>query len=121
MIYIDGAKGVAAGAGFFLTAEYENTLAGFAGLGRLRLAAEKVAEIACEEFLKFHHKSAPVDEHLADQLLLPTVLASGESQYRVAKVSLHLRTNAAVVEQFGVARVTVDEGEKMVTVVPLRD
>ena len=114
------AKGVAAGAGFFLTAEYENSLAGFAGLGRLGLAAEKVAEIACEEFLKFHHRSAAVDEHLADQLLLPAAVASGESQYQVAEVSLHLRTNAAVIEQFGVARVTVDEGEKMVTVVPIR-
>ena len=109
--------GVAAGAGIFLTAEYKNSLAGFGGLGRLRLTAEKVADIACEELLKFHQTWAAVDEHLGDQLLLPAALASQGSQYRVAEVSTHLTTNAAVIEQFGLARVTVDAGEKIVAVV----
>lgn len=112
-------KGVAPGAGLFLTAEYENSLAGFSGLGRLRVSAEKVAELACEEFLKFHQTNAPVDEHLADQLLLPAALASEKSEYRVAEVSLHLTTNAAVIEQFEVARVMVDEGENRVVVEPM--
>jgi RNA 3'-terminal phosphate cyclase (ATP) len=102
------AKGIAPGAGLFLTAEYENSLAGFGALGRLRLASEKVAEIACEEFLRFHQTSAPIDEHLADQLLLPAVLAQEASQYRVGEVTLHLTTNAWVIEQFGLARVDID-------------
>jgi RNA 3'-terminal phosphate cyclase (ATP) len=84
----------------------------------LRLAAEKVADIACEELLKFHHTGAPVDQHLGDQLLLPAALASQGSQYRVAEVSTHLTTNATVIEQFGLARVRVDEGEKIVMVMP---
>jgi RNA 3'-terminal phosphate cyclase (ATP) len=109
-------KGVAPGAGIFLTAEYENSLAGFGGLGRLRLTAEKVADIACEQLLNFHHSGAPVDEHLADQLLLPAALALDSSQYRVVEVSRHLTTNAAVIEQFGRARIRMDEGEKMVIV-----
>ena len=50
------------------------------------LPAEKVAEIACEES-QFHHTGAPVDVHLADQLLLPAALASEKSQYRVAEIS----------------------------------
>ncbi|MBD2385016.1 RNA 3'-terminal phosphate cyclase [Cylindrospermum sp. FACHB-282] len=111
--------GVAAGAGIFLTAEYKKSLAGFGGLGRLRLTAEKVADIACEELLKFHQTGAPVDEHLGDQLLLPAALASQGSQYRVAEVSTHLTTNAAVIEQFGLAQVTIDEAEKIVEVIPL--
>jgi RNA 3'-terminal phosphate cyclase (ATP) len=111
-------KGVAPGAGIFLTSEYKNSLAGFSGLGRLRLAAEKVADIACEELLKFHHTGAPVDQHLGDQLLLPAALASQGSQYRVAEVSTHLTTNATVIEQFGLARVRVDEAEKIVMVMP---
>ncbi|KYC41256.1 RNA 3'-phosphate cyclase [Scytonema hofmannii PCC 7110] len=113
------AKGVAPGAGLFLTAEYENSLAGFTGLGRIGLPAEKVAEVACEEFLNFHETGAPVDEHLGDQLLLPAALASTRSEYRVAVVSNHLTTNASIIELFGLAKVTVDEEEKRVVVEPL--
>jgi len=109
-------KGVAPGAGIFLTAEYQNSLAGFGGFGRLRLSAETVAEIACQQLLEFHHTGAPVDEHLADQLLLPAALASQESHYRVAQVSTHLTTNAGVIQQFGLAQIKVDELEKRVSV-----
>ena len=83
------------------------------------MSSEKVAEIACEELLKFHQTNAPVDEHLADQLLLPSALASEKSEYRVAEVSLHLTTNAAIIEQFGLARVMVDDMEKIVVVEPM--
>jgi len=109
-------KGVAPGAGIFLTAEYKNSVAAFAGLGKLRLAAEKVADIACEQLLRFHYHGAPVDEFLGDQLLLPAAVASQSSQYWVAEVTTHLTTNATIIEQFGLARVKVDEG--MVVVVP---
>jgi len=112
-------RGVAPGAGIFLTAQYENSLAGFGALGRVGLPAEKVAEIACEELLDFHQTGAPIDIHLADQLLLPAALASQESQYRVAEITTHLTTNAWVIEQFGLARVTVDEVDKVVAVAPL--
>ncbi|MBW4685421.1 MAG: RNA 3'-terminal phosphate cyclase [Komarekiella atlantica HA4396-MV6] len=113
-------KGVAPGAGIFLTAEYQNSLTGFGGFGRLRLSAETVAEIACQQLLEFHQTGAPVDEHLADQLLLPAALASQESQYRVAEISTHLTTNAAVIEQFRLGRITVNKVEQMVTVQPLK-
>jgi RNA 3'-terminal phosphate cyclase (ATP) len=112
-------RGVAPGAGLFLKAEYENSLAGFGALGRVGLPAEKVAEMACEELLNFHKRVAPVDVHLADQLLLPAALASAESQYRVAEISTHLTTNAWVIEQFRLARVTVDEAEEVVAVAPV--
>lgn len=112
-------RGVAPGAGIFLTAEYENSWAGFSALGRVGLPAEKVAQIACEELLEFHKTGAPVDVHLADQLLLPAALASKSSQYRVAQISTHLTTNAWVIEQFGLARVTVDTDDKMVAIAPI--
>jgi len=112
-------RGVAPGAGLFLKAEYENSLAGFGALGRVGLPSEKVAEMACEELLNFHKMVAPVDVHLADQLLLPAALASAESQYRVAEISTHLMTNAWVIEQFRLARVTVNEAEEVVAVAPV--
>jgi RNA 3'-terminal phosphate cyclase (ATP) len=52
-----------------------------------------------------------VDEHLADQLL-------DESQYRVAEVSTNLTTNGAIIAQFGLAQITLDEEEKIVVVKP---
>ncbi|MES1022807.1 RNA 3'-terminal phosphate cyclase [Gloeocapsa sp. BRSZ] len=112
-------KGIAPGAGIFLTAEYANTRAGFGALGRVGLAAEKVAEMACVELLNFHDTGAPVDVHLADQLLLPAALAMQPTHYRVAEISPHLTTNAWVIEQFGVARVNIDASEKIVAIAPL--
>ncbi len=111
-------RGVGAGAGIFLTAEYENSLAGFSAVGRVGVPAEKVAETAVEELLDFHRSGAPVDVHLADQLLLPAALGSEESQYRAAEISLHLTTNAWAIEQFGLARIRIDEGEKLVAIAP---
>jgi RNA 3'-terminal phosphate cyclase (ATP) len=83
------------------------------------LPAEKVAEIACEQLLGFHQTGAPVDEHMADQLLLPAALAAQESQYRVAEITTHLTTNAWAISHFGLARVTVDEADQMVAIAPL--
>ena len=41
----------------------------------------------------------PVDEHLADQVLLPMAL-SGAGSFRTTKPSLHCTTNAAVIQKF---------------------
>ncbi|MBD1825106.1 RNA 3'-phosphate cyclase [Cyanobacteria bacterium FACHB-DQ100] len=112
-------KGVGAGAGVFLTVEYEQTRAGFGAIGKLGLPAEEVAAIAVQEFLDFHKTGMPVDLHLADQLLLPAALASSSSQYRAAQISLHLSTNAWAIEQFGLAKISIDQTEHQITVVPL--
>ncbi|MFB2917455.1 MULTISPECIES: RNA 3'-terminal phosphate cyclase [Aerosakkonema] len=112
------ARGIAAGAGIVLIAEYQNSLAGFSAVGRQGLPAEKVAQMACEELLDFHEKVAPVDVHLADQLLLPAALASSASQYRVAEISTHLTTNAWVIQQFGLAEIIINESEKIVAIAP---
>src|SRR6266699_892948 len=45
------------------------------------------------------HAEVPVDEHLADQLLLPMALAGGGS-FRTVKPSLHSTTNARIIERF---------------------
>jgi RNA 3'-terminal phosphate cyclase (ATP) len=111
-------RGVGAGAGIFLMAEYEHTRTGFGAVGKLGLPAEGVAAIATEELLAFHAKDAPVDVHLADQILLPAALAAAPSQYRTIEISTHLITNAWVIEQFGLAKIAIDQSTHLVTITP---
>jgi len=103
-------NGAGPGAGIFLFAEYGQALAGFTAYGRQGLPAERVAETACEELLAHHRSGAPADPHVADQLVLPMVLAEGESYVSTSQVSQHLLTNVWVVQQFLVRGIRV-EGE----------
>lgn len=73
----------------------------FFGLGERGKPAEAVASEAVDQVAAFL-KSQPlgVDEHSADQMVLPLALANGPSQFRVANVSSHLLTNIDVVRAF---------------------
>lgn len=104
------------GAGIFLTAKYEHSRAGFSAIGRRGLPAEKVAEKAVKQLLDFHGQGIPVDQFLGDQLLLPLAFSSEFSEYRVAGISKHLTTNAWVIEQFGVAKIVIEEEKLLVKV-----
>jgi RNA 3'-terminal phosphate cyclase (ATP) len=82
--------------------------AGFTAFGRKGLPAERVAEAACQDLLEFYQgHDASVDEHLADQLIVPLSLAAAESRFTTVQISRHLRTNMWVVEQFELARFQV--------------
>jgi RNA 3'-terminal phosphate cyclase (ATP) len=98
-----------AGAGIFLTATYENTLAGFSALGRRGLPAEKVAEEVVSDLLAYRETNAALERHLADQVLMPAALAEGDSCFSVERRSRHFTTVAWLVEQFGLAKVRTDE------------
>ena len=111
-------RGIATGAGIFLTAEYEHSRAGFSALGRRGILAEKVAENAVEKLLNFHAQAVPVDTFLADQLLLPLALSSEKSQYHVASITKHLTTNAWVIEQFELASIAIEEDNQLIYLTP---
>ena len=98
----------------FLVAEYEHAVAGFSSPGRRGKPAEKVAEEACREFIEYHQSGACLDEHLADQLILPMALASGPSAFTTCKITQHLLTNVWVVEQFLDVRFDIkgEEGQR---------
>ncbi len=116
-------KASSPGAGISLTARYEEGSVGFNALGKRGRPAEEVAEEAARGFLQFEASGASVDEHLADQLLLPMALASGPSVFLCPRATSHLRTNAWVIEQFGVAAIGIDVAEGgpvRVTVRPVR-
>jgi RNA 3'-terminal phosphate cyclase (ATP) len=110
------------GAGIFLTAHYQNVAAGFSSVGERGKPAELVAEGAVAALLEHHRAGAAVDEHLADQLLVPLALAGGVSRFTTPLVSGHLETNAWVIRQFGQAETafeTTPGGTVAVTVTPL--
>jgi RNA 3'-terminal phosphate cyclase (ATP) len=96
--------GAGPGAGIFLFAEYEsssgNVTAGFTAYGRKGLPAERVAEAACNALLTHHRSGAPVDPHLADQLVLPMLMAQETSQVSTSRISQHLLTNVWISRQF---------------------
>lgn len=102
--------GAGPGTGIFTCAEYaavetgEPIVAGFTAYGRKGLPAERVAETVCEALLTHHHTAAPVDPHLADQLILPMALAGSAagapSTIYTSRVSEHLLTNIWVIQQF---------------------
>ncbi len=88
-----------AGAGLFLAAHYEHSRIGCMALGRPGRPAEQVAEDACQALLDLHDQGAPVDPHVADQLVLPMALAEGRSTLRTPERTGHLRTNAHIIQQ----------------------
>lgn len=102
------------GAGIFLTAVYDNARAGFTALGKKGKPSEQVAQEAVDALLTYHHSGAVVDEHLADQLILPIALAEWAGTVSVARLSTHVLTHLWVVEQFLGPLAHVDEEQELV-------
>jgi RNA 3'-terminal phosphate cyclase (ATP) len=88
------------GAAVVVTAQCQGGLAGFSSIGELRKPMEKVAEAPCKEFMRWWKSGASCDEHLADQMVLPMLFASGASCWSTPSVTEHLRTVLWVAQQF---------------------
>jgi RNA 3'-terminal phosphate cyclase (ATP) len=99
------------GAAISLTIEHERTApATFVGLGERGKPSEVVADEAVGELLAFDAATdAAVDAHSADQILLPLALTPGRSEYTVAEVTEHLRTNVATIQQFVDRTIAIQE------------
>lgn len=68
----------------------------FEVVGELGTSAERVAKRAVGRVRKFISSHAAIEEHLADQLLLPIALA-GSGSFTTTKPSLHTTTNINVI------------------------
>ncbi|GBD23331.1 RNA 3'-terminal phosphate cyclase [bacterium HR29] len=99
-----------AGAAVTVVLRFEHTSAGFSTLGERGLPSERVADRACDEAAAFLEGIADVDEHLADQLVLPAALGEGETRFTAPRVTGHLEANAYVIEAFGAAEVSLAPG-----------
>jgi RNA 3'-terminal phosphate cyclase (ATP) len=81
---------------------------GFTGLGKRGKPAEKVAEEAVVEALSFLESDASIDSRLADQILLPAILAGRDLTFTTNRATNHLRTNAETITLFLGPCVTVE-------------
>ena len=79
----------------------------FTGFGRRGVPAERVAEEVGREARRYLEAGVPVGTHLADQLLLPLCIAGGGA-FRTVELSLHARTNLAVIRHFLDADVRIE-------------
>lgn len=103
-------RAVSPGAGIFLLAEYEDSLAAsFSAHGRRGKPSEAVAEEAVASLREHHASGAAMELHLADQVLVPLSIAAGPSHFTMARPTAHLTTNAWTIEQFGIAKITIEQ------------
>jgi RNA 3'-terminal phosphate cyclase (ATP) len=90
---------------FVLVGEFERSRACFFGLGARGKPAEVVADEAINALESFLQTGAAIDPFMADQILLPLAFTSGKSRFTTSKITSHLKTNASVIEAFGVAEI----------------
>lgn len=85
-------------------------------LGKQQLKAEHIGEQAAKDFKDIITSKAPVDQHLADQLL-PIIAITG-GKMKVQKITNHLKSNIYVAEQFLNTIIFIDEETNIVSCEP---
>lgn len=88
--------------------EQEELTEVFNGIGEKGVPAEQVAEKLATEVEEYLAAQVPVGRHLADQILLPLALGSGGA-FRTLSLSLHARTQIAVLRRFLPIPISVHE------------
>lgn len=83
-----------------VNAVFEHTRVTTSALGARGKPAETVGEEAAAAFRFYLGRPGALDEHMADQILLPLALASGPSVFTTVRVTRHLVTNAEVIRAF---------------------
>lgn len=90
--------------------ESESGTATFVGFGEKGVRAETVADTVCDAVKKYLVAGAPVDEHLADQLILPMALAGG-GRLRTAAPTAHTLTQIEIVPKFVAVDITCEPAD----------
>ena len=103
----------------FVLAQFEHTVAAFTSLGDRGHDAEAVGREAAEALARFMETGGALDEHLAEQLLLPAALLAsgrlgpvtpGTTRFTAAHVTGDLLTQAEVLQRFLPVRIVVEPG-----------
>ncbi len=77
-------------------------------VGRIGIAAEQVASLAVASWRRLVAAGVEVEEHLADQLLVPLVIGAGGT-FRTVRPSSHLLSNLEVIRAFSGCSITLDQ------------
>lgn len=102
---------------------YDHITAVFTGLGERGLRAETLAEQVWSEVNAYLSHQAPVEVHLADQLLLPGAWIASRGKmcrFRTVPLSLHGITHAELIKKFLPVDVDVTTENASTAVVELR-
>ena len=84
-------------------------------LGEQGKKAEIVGEEAANSLIKEIESKAPVDRHLADQIL-PFMALIGNSKIKVSEITNHCRTNIYTIQQFLGEIFKADEKDNTISV-----
>jgi RNA 3'-terminal phosphate cyclase (ATP) len=106
ILHIDTARSPGNAISVLITCK--NITAVFASIGQQGIRAETVANSVVDEVQYYLSNDAPVDKHLADQLLLPIALADG-GEFVTTTPTQHTLTNIAVIEKFTGRRFNVKQ------------
>ena len=101
------------GPGNILTREIEseNITEVFTGFGEKGVSAEKVAKRAVKSVQEYLASNVPVGRYLADQLLIPMVLAGG-GKFRTLSPTKHTQTNVEIIKKFLDVEIAMNECEQ---------
>lgn len=106
-LHVEEVKSHGPGNAVFVQVESAHLVEVFTGFGAPGVRAEAVAHQLAKEVKRYLAAEVPVGEHLADQLLLPLVLAGGGS-FVTLPLSSHALTNIEVVKLFLPVEVKVE-------------
>ncbi|AGB30634.1 RNA 3''-phosphate cyclase [Natrinema pellirubrum DSM 15624] len=103
------------GSALVIRVDHGTGIAGFSALGERGKPAERVGEDAADDANRFLAGAAPVDRHMADQLLGFLALAGG--RLRIPSVTDHVETRCELLEAFGAEIDREGDGETAVVTV----
>jgi len=120
-LHVDNVDLEAPARGVFVTAwaRYERGLGGGTAMGSTSLRAETVAQTAFQELFTWMAGNSTTDPFLADQILLPLVLAETSSTFTVSRLTQRFLSIVWVVKQFTPIHITVrgaENGQGTVTI-----
>ncbi|MFD1563337.1 RNA 3'-terminal phosphate cyclase [Haloarchaeobius amylolyticus] len=110
------AESACPGSALVVRLDHGTGVAGFSALGERGTPAERVGEDTADAATRFLEGSAPVDRHMADQLLVVLAVAGG--RVRIPAVTDHVETGCTLLEEFGIDVDRERDGETTVVSVP---
>lgn len=103
----------------FVVSRFKNVTSVFTGFGDRGARAEEVAEQAIGPSLRYLESKGAVDEHLADQLLVPMAMGRG-GVFTTSEPSSHFDTQVTTLRTFLGGEVEVDTADEKTWTITMR-